>query len=253
MAGAELITAIAVFALLASAGLASLLLHRKLPERYRQDDTAAIVRIVANVFVVVTSLVLGLMVNSAKNTFETADRDVHAFATEIILLDKILRRLGQEGDVARRDVLNYVTQAHAAAQKRIADLAVASQSGEDMLDRAGDSLRSIKPTEPAQVAMWEQALTKYQTAYDLRWKLIQQADGTIRPALLGMVVLWLLLIFASFGYRAPANLVVVASIILAAALMAGTIYLIVDMDVPFGGPMSVSSGPITRVIAVMSR
>ena len=114
-------------------------------------------------------------------------------------------------------------------------------------------LRALKPSDDAQLALWEQALTKYQAIYDLRWKLVQQADGTIRPALLGVVVLWLLLIFASFGYRAPANFVVVTSIVLAAGLMAVTIYLIIDMDVPFGGPMSISRGPIDRVAAMLSR
>lgn len=253
MAGYELIAAISVFAILSSAGLASLILHRQLPDLYRQEDTAAIVRMVANVFVVVTSLVLGLMVNSAKNTFETADRDVHAIATEIILLDKILRRFGEDGDATRRDLLNYVKQANAVARTKATGLADVNQLGENLLDQAGDHLRTIKPADGAQMALWEQALTKYQTIFDLRWKLIQQADGTIRPALLGMVVLWLILIFASFGYRAPANFVVVTSIVLAAGLMAATIYLIVDMDVPFGGPMSVSHSPIDRVIATLSR
>ncbi len=253
MAGHEFSVAILVFFLLSGAGLASLLLHRKLPDRYRQDDTAAIIRMVANVFVVVTSLVLGLMVNSAKNTFETADRDVHAIATEIILLDKLLRRFGEVGDEARRDLLGYVKQASAVARTKANGLADSSQRGEDLLDRAGESLRAITPTGGAQMALWEQALTKYQAVFDLRWKLVQQADGTIPSALLAMVVLWLALIFGSFGYRAPANFIVVLSILLAAALMAATIYLIVDMDVPFGGPMSVSHGPIDRVLDALSR
>jgi len=64
---------------------------------------------------------------------------------------------------------------------------------------------------------------------------------------------WLVVIFASLGYRAPPNAVVAGSIILAAALIAATMYLIVDMDVPFGGPTSVSPEPIDRVIAALSR
>ncbi len=62
-----------------------------------------------------------------------------------------------------------------------------------------------------------------QRALPSPWKLIQQADGTIQPALLGMVPVARIL-------RIPStNFVVVASIILAASLMAATIYLIVDM------------------------
>jgi hypothetical protein len=51
---------------------------------------------VANLFVVMTSLVLGLMLNSAKNTFETNNRDIRTLATELILLDRTLRALSPE-------------------------------------------------------------------------------------------------------------------------------------------------------------
>jgi hypothetical protein len=37
-----------------------------LPAYYRHDDTLNVVRLIANIFVVMTSLVLGLMINSAK-------------------------------------------------------------------------------------------------------------------------------------------------------------------------------------------
>jgi hypothetical protein len=48
-----------------------------------------------------------------------------------------------------------------------------------------------------------------------------------------MVVGWLVLIFGSFGYRAPQNAVVLTSLVLASALISGALYLIVDMDAPF--------------------
>ena len=43
-----------------------------------------------------TSLVLGLLLNSAKNTLKSTDRNVHAFATELILMDRTLRQYGPE-------------------------------------------------------------------------------------------------------------------------------------------------------------
>jgi hypothetical protein len=64
-----------------------------------------------------------------------------------------------------------------------------------------------------------------------------------------MVVAWLVLIFGSFGYRAPRNAVVLTSFVLASALISGALYLIVDMDAPFGGPIQVSSAPLQRAMA----
>ena len=73
-----------------------------------QEDTRTTVRLVANLFVVMTSLVLGLMLNSAKNTLETDNRNVHALATDLILLDRTMRALGPQAGEARQHLDEYV-------------------------------------------------------------------------------------------------------------------------------------------------
>jgi len=67
-----------------------------------------VVRLVGNLFVVMTSLLLGLMLNSAKNTFETNNRNIRALATELVLLDRTMRALGPEAEDARRHLVEYV-------------------------------------------------------------------------------------------------------------------------------------------------
>ena len=78
------------------------------PSQHLQDDTTIVDRLVGNLFVVMTSLLLGLMLNSAKNTFETNNRNIRALATELILLDRIMRGLGPEAEDARRHLVEYV-------------------------------------------------------------------------------------------------------------------------------------------------
>ena len=60
---------------------------------------------------------------------------------------------------------------------------------------------------------------------------------------------WLMLIFASFGYCAPRNAVVVASLVVSSFLIAGAIYLTLDMDIPFDGTIQVSPEPLMRAVA----
>jgi hypothetical protein len=62
----EALLALFVFVCLLGASLGVLFFHGKLPAHYRHDDTLNVVRLIANIFVVMTSLVLGLMINSAK-------------------------------------------------------------------------------------------------------------------------------------------------------------------------------------------
>ena len=46
---------------------------------------------------------------------------------------------------------------------------------------------------------------------------------------------------------------VVASLVVSALLVAGAIYLILDMDIPFDGTIQVSAAPLERVVAELER
>jgi len=101
---------VAVLAFLSMVGAASLgfFSKTKLPPAQLQDDIRWTIRLLASIFVFMTSLVLGLMINSAKNTFETNNRNVRVLATDLILLDRTLRGLGPEAEDARRHLLEYI-------------------------------------------------------------------------------------------------------------------------------------------------
>ena len=55
------------------------------------------------------------------------------------------------------------------------------------------------------------------------------------------------------GYRAPRNAVVVTTLVAASFLIAGSIYLILDMDYPLAGTIRVSPDPLLRAEAVLRR
>lgn len=93
----------------------------------------------------------------------------------------------------------------------------------------------------------------YRRVVERRWTLVEQAEGSIPVLLIFLVVSWLMMIFASFGYGAPKNTLVIGGLTIAAALIAGAIYLILEMDAPFSGPIHVSMEPLRRVLAEMQR
>ena len=66
-----LLISLAFFVALTGAAMLTLFTHGKLETSHRDDATREVVRLCAGIFVVMTSLVLGLIVNSAKNTFES--------------------------------------------------------------------------------------------------------------------------------------------------------------------------------------
>jgi len=242
----EFLVAAAIFLCLVVASLGFLVVSEKLPAHYRHDDTNNVIRLAANIFVVATSLMLGLLLNSSKTIFESVDRNVHAFATDLILLDGSLRHYGPEAAAARQQLAAYVRQAVAGTWPVKGAPVLEDRAAERLLDGVGDALMAIRPSDPMRFELWREAQTNLQSVAKRRWVLIYESDRTIPSAFLLMLVAWLILIFASYGYRAPRNAAVATTLVVAAFLIATAIYLILDMDEPFSGPIQISPAPLLR-------
>ncbi|KRE00286.1 hypothetical protein ASE63_09440 [Bosea sp. Root381] len=247
----EVRIAVFVFVCLTAASLGTLFLYERLPSHQRQDDTHAVVRLIANTFMVMTSLVLGLMISSAKGRFDAVNRDVHSYATELILLDRMLVLYGPEASEARRELRSYAERAANGSWN--AEGGHSDTTAERLLENLGAGLRALAPSRDPQLSIWNDIRDQYRKVLELRWALVEQAEGSIPRPLVLMLVAWLMLIFTTYGFRAPRNAVIVTSFVAAAALMGGAIYLIVDMDAPFEGPIQVSAAPLQRALAEMRR
>jgi hypothetical protein len=66
-------------------------------------------------------------------------------------------------------------------------------------------------------------------------------------------VFWLAIIFASFGLFAPHNGSVITALLVCALSVAGSIYLIVEMDQPYSGLIKISSAPLHTVLDQLGR
>ncbi|WP_457090063.1 bestrophin-like domain [Microvirga sp. P5_D2] len=238
----EVLISAVTFILLVGASLGCLFGHVRLSAKQLQEDTSSTVRVVANIFVVIASLVLGLMLNSAKNTFQGVDDAVHTYATDLILLDKTVRTLGPAGDDIHRGIIAYLDRALSASPGVDPD-----RQAEILLEDVGNRLRAVQATGDQQTALWNEARQLYRAVLDQRWVIIGQSGGTIPMPLIVVVIAWLVLIFASFGYRSPRNAVVITTLVVAAFLISASLCLILDMDNPSTGLIQVSDEPLQRV------
>jgi hypothetical protein len=240
---AEILISAATFVLLVAVSLGCLIWHIRLPPEQLQEDTNTTVRLVANIFVVIASLVLGLMLGSAKNTFQVVDDGVHAYATNLILLDKTVRALGPIGDQTHQGIIAYLERALSASPGVDAD-----RQAEILLEEVGNRLRAIRVSDDQQTSLWNEARQLYREVLGQRWLIVGQSGGTIPIPLIVVMIAWLVLIFASFGYRSPRNAVIVTTIVVAAFLISASFCLILDMDNPSSGLIQVSDAPLRRVL-----
>lgn len=238
-----------VFVCLSGSALGMLFLYPRLPSRHRDDATETVLRLVAGIFTLMTSLVFGLMINSARNTYESIDANVHDYATQLIILDRTLRHYGPDADPARGDLASYVEIAISHPARASDALRNRADPAGVALDTLGNALASIQPDDRYRQEMILDIRQHYREIVERRWKVVEQSEGSIPTEIVGMLIAWLSLVYAGFGFRAPRNAVVVTTFVGSSALLAASFYLVLDMNVPFSGPIQVSDAPLRRALA----
>jgi hypothetical protein len=247
----EFFIAAAVFGALVAATLGSLVLCRRLPEHHRKDDTHAVIKVAATVFILMASVLLGLLVNSVRNTFDTADKTLHAFATEIILLDRALRVYGPETAPARKRLGDYTQEAIEGTWPTEGTPIIADAKAGAILDGVAAELRGLVAADATRADILTKVEQRMQRVIELRWTLIGASRSTVYTPLFVMLIAWLVLIFASVGFNAPFNPVVVTTTVLAAFVISTSLYIVLDLDLPFDGPVRISPQPLQQALAII--
>src|SRR5262245_37891767 len=136
----EIIVPLLLFFCLVVASLGSLMIYKRLPSDHRDEETHAIVKLATGLFVLLTSLVLGLMIGTAKNTFESIERNLHTFATDLIILDRSLMQYGEEANAARQRLLQYVEGEIDETWSREGDNSIDDVAVERLLSAVGNEI-----------------------------------------------------------------------------------------------------------------
>lgn len=244
----EIFVSASTFVLHSTVALLCMYFNPRLPERHRDADTSAAVSKIANIFVVITSLVFGLLITSSKSTFEAIDHNIHSYATDLILLNRILRNYGADAADARRALKAYVQEAiaHPAETDKLERGQV--DTAGHALDLVGVTIDAMRPSDVFHEHLLTDAQSQYRNVVRQRWAIVEQSEGALPRPIVVMLIAWLTLIFASYGYRAPKNAVVVSMLLVSAMLISASVYLVLDMDAPFKGAVRISYQPYHRAL-----
>src|SRR3712207_4137033 len=101
---------LSVAACVFAGGLSGLLLHRVLPETHLTKETQEVVRLGNTMLSVLTSLVLGLLIATAKESYDTIDHEMRGYAADLILLDGTLRNYGGDAAAVRSLLRRYTVR-----------------------------------------------------------------------------------------------------------------------------------------------
>ena len=83
--------------------------------------------------------------------------------------------------------------------------------------------------------------------------MIEGVHASISAPFYWVLVFWLTILFGSFGLRAPPNTLSIIVIALCAISVTSAIFVILDMDLPYGGLFGIPSTSMRNALADMMR
>jgi hypothetical protein len=198
-------------------------------------------------------LVLALLTNSAKGSYDTQRNEVTQVSANVILLDRVLAHYGPETkearDMIKVSAADMIDRIWPNGLVKTAKLPPTSTSGELFFDR----IQELTPKNEVQHALQAQAISLSIGIGQARLLLFEQGGRSIPMPFLVLLIFWVTIIFLSFGLFAPPNATVIATLFLCALSVAGAIFLIMELDRPFGGVIEISSAPLRNAIASIGK
>jgi hypothetical protein len=248
-----LLTSLVVAACIFASAMAGLYLHARLPGHHLTKETQDVVRLGTGMLSVLASLVLGLLIATAKTSYDTTEQAIRGYATELILLDETFRDYGGTASVPRDLLRSYTAQTLADFWPKGGDLPAVldNQATGSMLEHIREAIRALKPVDEGQRWLQDQALQISTVLLRQRWLMIEQAGTNIQPVVLVVLVLWISFIFATFALNAPRNSTVATAFLICSLAFGASIYLILEMDSPLNGMMKLSDWPMRNALAHM--
>ena len=250
----ELSISLIVLVIMLASGWLGGFIRDRLPKHHLSDESKDSIKIAIAGVTTLAALVLGLLVASAKSSYDTKFAEVQQGAAKILLLDSTLRELGTPGDKPREFMRRFLTvklnYSFIGSQPTPSDPGAPAEFGINQLQRA---VGGIVPTNDAQRPLQNRAA---QLTYELaqtRWLLYEQSGRTISTPLLAVLVFWLAIITATLSLFAPRNGTVRAVGVLCVLAVSSTIFILLEMDEPFRGLIRIPDTPLRNAIAVLNR
>jgi Protein of unknown function (DUF4239) len=237
-----------VFMIVFGGALVGMALRRVLPEDHLSSDAKDVVKLAMGLIATMAALVLGMLVSTAKSSYDTRKNEVAEMSARIVAIDQLLANYGPESKGVRAELrevvvvgLNRIWPGEATGQ-------VDLRPKEDTRDFYSQ-LQALAPKNDSQGATKAEAISMAANLRLTRWRIFVEAEQTsMSIPLLAVLVAWLVAIFIGFGLFAPPNPTVIVTLAICALSVSAAIFIIMEMYTPFCGVLKISSAPIRETL-----
>jgi hypothetical protein len=245
-----------IFGCIFAGAIVGQILRAVLHERHLTADSRELVKLGMGLVGTMAALVLGLMVASAKGSFDAQQNGLSQMSGNIIFLDRTLAHYGSETKEIRemlRAGVEDTLQRGWPKENPGPGRAEASSGTEGKYEVIFEKIQELAPETPDKRMLQAQALKIATDIAQARWGLFAQKGSSIPTTFLVVLVAWLTLILASFGLVAQPRPVVVITLLICALVVSSAIFIILELDRPLEGMLQISSAPLRGALNQLGR
>ncbi len=233
----------------------AILVRARLPTHHLEGDSKEFLKLVLGLIATITALVLGLLISAAHSVYEAQDCVLQQLGVNVYQIDRILAHFGPDA-IQERALLRRIVAADLTRIWPNDGVGVATNmplSAQQEAEGLYDGIASLSPKTDLQRFDQNRALQLLASVGETRRLLVEQSQGALSRPILVVLVSWLIVLFFGFGLFARFNATVLVALIVGSLSVAGAIFLIIEMNQPYGGWMQVSSAPLRDALAQMGR
>jgi hypothetical protein len=247
----SLIVAACVF----SGAMLATLAARALPDPHLNAEARDVIKVAMALVATLVALVLGLMIATAKGTYDAQSAGVRQLSADILLLDRMLAEYGTETKPARALLYRFANLGLHRLWPEDGSAPVSLAPTEALAEKHAflREVTGLSPQNELQQILKARALQAMTDLAQARLQVYTNASSGLPLPFLVLVVFWLVILFAGYGLIAPRNATVIASLLACSLSVAGAVYLIEELANPFSGMVRVSSEPLREVIGQLGQ
>jgi len=222
---ASLTTAIVSVCLLAAVSI-GMWFRRFLPEDHLSVESRDTVKLAMGLVATMAALLLGLLVSSAKTSYDTTRLQVMEVASKFALLDRVLAIYGPHAAEVRGQLRALMQASTRRLWPHDADHLAPAMPRTQVGNAFYAAVLKLQARDDTERTLKAQAESMTLELGQIRSLMEAESVPSISKLMLVVVVLWLVMIFLGFSLIAPPNVTANFALIASALCAAGAIFLL---------------------------
>jgi|GEM_PF-6293871 len=223
--------------------------QRSLGVSLHSEEIKVVLETSRDMIIGLTALTLGMLVTSAKTSYDEKVVALRQHAAEVTMLGNILDDYGPETkgavEIFRGAIQSEINILDAAAEHGLSGLRDTARAA---LRQVRSEIIKLDAPDDNKKKLKDAAFDTLQDVISSQLKMIHDIDSKLSWPLVWILIFWLSVVFFILGLFASINAISIICLSFTVLSMSASMFLMMEYDMPYDGFVIISSEPLERAI-----